>query len=159
MDEQTIAILKKRAQRYAPPAEEKKAAVLIGNFVGCRVGEIQFAIPSSIVVECAPLLHVTPFAGRKHLIGITHLRGDVMALIDLLEATSGRPSGKCANIAIIQAPAGRFAIPVSEVLGMRNIHEDELLPAGQIPVVSPLIKGATKDLWFLVAEQSLLALV
>jgi Chemotaxis signal transduction protein len=158
MDERVTAILKKRAQRYAPPLEEKKQDILVGIFVGCRIGEIQFALPSAVVVECAPLAHWTPFFGHKHLLGITHLRGDVMSLIDLSEAVTGKPSGQCNSMAVIQAPHGRFAVPVSEVLGMRNVEKNDLIPQEQWPLTSDLIFGATRDFWFLVKEKALLEL-
>jgi chemotaxis signal transduction protein len=158
MDERVTAILKARAQRYAPPLKEKKPDILVGIFVGCRIGKLQFALPSEIVIECAPLLHWTPFFGHKYLLGITHLRGDVMSLIDLCEAVTGKPSGECNNMAIIQAPNGRFAVPITEVLGMRNVEKGDLIPQEELPLTSELIFGATRDFWYLVEQQALLEL-
>jgi len=158
MDERVMAILKKRAQRYAPPLEEKKQDILVGVFVGCRIGDIQFGLPSEAIVECAPLIHWTPFFGHKYLLGITHLRGDVMSLLDLSEAVTGKPSGDCGNMAVIQAPDGRFAVPVAEVLGMRNVENNDLTPEEELTLKSDLIFAATRDFWFLLKEKALLEL-
>jgi len=155
MDERMEALLKKRAERYARPPEQKKEDTSIGTFLGCGIGNIRIGIPSEMVLECSALTHWTPFSGRKYLLGLTHLRGDVMSLIDLLEAVAGHPSGKCLNMAVLQGSGGRFAVPIQEVLGLRVVEMGELLLQEQTPINSPLIFAATRDLWFLLNDQLL----
>lgn len=155
MDERSLSILQDRTRRYGAAVESKKIEQSIGAFVGCRIGDMQLGLPSEIVHEFAPLVHWSPFRGRRCLLGITHLRGDVMSLIDLFEALVGKPSGKCAWMAILQGRGGRVAVPVGEILGIRSVQIGEILPPEQSPFASPLIMATTVDLWFLLEEQKL----
>lgn len=155
IDERMANILLERARRYGKPIETRTPDTSLGTFVGYRVGEVQLALPSHIVHEFALLTHWTPFGGRKHLIGLTHVRGDVMALIDLMETITGRASGKCPWMVVMQGRGGRIAAPVSNILGIRNVEVGELLPQDQSPISSPLVMATTNDLWFLLDEQKL----
>lgn len=155
MDSKTLEILQQRALRYGKPLDTRSTNPALGTFVGCRIGEIHLGLPSEMVHEFAPLSHYTPFRGRKSLVGLTHLRGDVMSLLDLLEAVTGNATGKCQWMVVLQGLGGRVAAPVNSILGIRIVEMAELLPQDQNPIASPLVMAATNDLWFLLDEQKL----
>lgn len=156
MDERTLTILRERARRYATkPEANLEDRVTAGTFVGFRVGELTLGLPSSVVHEFAALSHWTPFEGARFLIGITHLRGDVMSLIDLLKAVSGKPSPVCSWMVVLQGKGGRVAAPAGEIIGIRQVEMGDLLPPGQSPVASSLLMATTLDLWCLIDEQKL----
>lgn len=156
MDDRTLAILQARTRRYAAkPDEARTEEITLGTFVGYRVGELTFGLPSTIVHEFAALHQWTPFEGKEFLIGITHLRGDVMSLIDLLKAVTGKPSPACQWMVVLQGRGGRVAAPAGEIIGIRQIEMKELLPPEQCPISSPLIMATTGDLWLVLDEQKL----
>lgn len=156
MDDRTLAILQQRTRRYAAkPDAARSEEIALGTFVGYRVGELTFGLPSSIVHEFAALHHWTPFEGKEFLIGITHLRGDVMSLIDLLKAVTGKPSPPCQWMVVLQGKGGRVAAPATEIIGIREIEMNELLPPEQCPLHSPLIMATTGDLWLVLDELKL----
>src|SRR5262245_31756667 len=101
MDDRMEAILSRRAPRYAATPEEKSVDTSIGMYVGGRIRGLSIGLPAELVLECASLTHWTPFPGRRHLLGITHLRGDVMALMDLMDALTGNASGSCSSMAVL----------------------------------------------------------
>jgi chemotaxis signal transduction protein len=149
MDEKTLARLEERTRRYGAPAETKAASRELGRFVGFRVRDTILGIPVAMVHEFAPLAQWVPLGGLRHVLGIAQLRGEVMALVDLFEALAGRPSEVGDFIVVLQGRGGRTAAPVSEVLGTRSVLEEELVPAGQLPLLCPAVTGTTLDLWHL----------
>jgi chemotaxis signal transduction protein len=155
MDEKMLAALQERSRRYGIPIATKKSDTTLGAFVGYLAGEIQIGLPSEMVHEFAPLTHWTPFRGSKFLLGITHLRGDVMGLMDLLQALTGRASGDCHWMVVIQCKGGRVAIPVHGIIGIRSVEMGELLNVDESPLSSPLVMATTRDLWFLLDEQKI----
>lgn len=156
MDDRTMTILAERTRRYAARvASQAEDEITLGTFVGFRLGELTFGLPSAIVHEFASLTQWTPFAGKEFLIGVTHLRGDVMSLIDLLKSVTGRPSPSCSWMVVMQGPGGRVAAPAGEMIGIRQIAMKELLTPEQCPVFSPLLMATTVDLWLLLDEKKL----
>lgn len=155
MDDRMLSILQERTHRYGAAIETKKSQAEFGTFVGFRIREFIVGIPAQLVHEFAPLTSWTPFAGLAYLIGITHLRGDVMALMDLLKAITGRPSEQCSWMIVLQGKGGRVAAAVSEILGIRTIGMENLLEPEQSPIHSPLVLATTSDFWFLLDEQKL----
>ena len=151
------AVLEARAQRYAeaPPAPD--GATEVGTYTGCRVAGLVLGIPVELTHEFAPLRHWTRLQGRQGLLGVTHVRGDVMALLDVALLLAGREAGGCDWMLVLQGRGGRAAAPVAEVLGSRRVTSADLLPAEQAPVVGPGISGVTADLWFLVDPDALTA--
>lgn len=157
MDEVLRGILEARARRYAAPPLAPDNGADVGTYAGCRIGPTVLGIPVSLVHEFAPLRHWTPLRGRPGLLGVTHLRGDVMALVDLLDLLAARPSGECEWMVVVQGRGGRSAAPVSEVVGIRRVGSADLLPPEQAPSLGRGVSGVTTDLWFLVDPAALAA--
>ena len=156
MDDRMLGILKERARRYSLKIESPSSTVTsLGTFVGYRSGDLIFGIPSQIVHEFAALQNWTPFTGRRFLVGLTHLRGDVMSLVDLSQAVTGKPATISSWMLVIQGKGGRVAAPATEIIGIRSVEMSELLAPEQSPVESPLLMATTVDLWFLLDEQKL----
>jgi chemotaxis signal transduction protein len=149
MDEKTRARFEERTRRFGAAAETKAAAREVGRYVGFRVQDAILGVPVAMVHEFAPLAQWVPLGGLRHVLGIAQLRGEVMALVDLLEALTGRATEIGDWIVVLQGRGGRTAAPVSEVLGTRSVHEDELVPSGQVLPLCPAVIGTTRDLWHL----------
>jgi len=142
-------VLAERARRYGAAVSVAAAGAEVGTFVGCRAGDAVFGFPVALVTEIAPLQCFTPLAGLRFVRGLTHLRGDVMALVDVFEALTGRPSPQGHWMLVLEGRGGRAAVPVEEFLGARLVREPDLLPAERAPELMQGITAATQDLWLL----------
>jgi chemotaxis signal transduction protein len=148
-DEAFERVLDERARRYGAPVREAAVGAEVGTFVGCKAGDTVFGFPVALVTELAPLQCFTPLAGLRFVRGLTHLRGDVMALVDVFEALTGRPSPRSPWMLVLEGRGGRAAVPVEEFLGARLVREPDLLPAERAPRLMRGITAATQDLWLL----------
>ena len=155
MDEAVRWVLEARARRYADAPPEDVAGSVVGSYAGCRIGTLVLGIPVDAVHEFAPLRHWTPLQTTGGILGVTHLRGDVMALVDLLATLTGQPSGECAWMMVLQGSGGRAAVPVAEVLGTRVVRSVDVLGPGQAPRIGAGIAAVTTDLWFLLDPDAL----
>jgi chemotaxis signal transduction protein len=149
MNERERALLEQRTRRYAAALETDDQAQVLGTFVGCRISETLVGLPVAIVHEFAALERWTPLRGQRFVLGATQVRGEVMALVDLLEGLLARASGECGWMVVLQGRGGRAAAPISEMLGTRIVLASELLPAAQAPLSARGIVGTTGDLWLL----------
>ena len=155
MDESVRWVLEARARRFAEVPAAEAPGELVGEYAGCRVGASVLGIPVATMHEFAPLRSFTPLRGRRGLLGVTHLRGDVMALVDLLDLLAGHPAGECGWMMVLQGSGGRCAVPVGEVLGTRRVRTTDLLPPAQAPRLGPGVAAVTSDLWFLLDPDAL----
>ncbi|HBL27868.1 MAG TPA: hypothetical protein DD490_13600 [Acidobacteria bacterium] len=152
MDESDAAfqrVLAERARRYGAPVQAATTGGEVGTFVGCRVGDTVLGFPVALVAEIAPLQRFTPLAGLRFARGLTHLRGDVMALVDVFAALTGQPARQGPWMLVLEGRDGRTAVPVEEFLGARLVREPDLLPAERAPELMRGITAATQDLWLL----------
>jgi chemotaxis signal transduction protein len=149
MDERMREQLEERTRRFGAARETKSASREHGRYVGFRVHDTTLGVPVSLVNEFAPLTHWVPLRGLRHVLGVAQLRGEVMALVDLFEALTGRGAAVGDWVVVLQGRGGRTAAPVSEVLGTRTVLESELLAPGQLPPLCPAVAAVTQDLWHL----------
>lgn len=138
-----------RAKRYGDSVGDLSLGTEVGSFVGCRAGDAVFGFPVALVAGFAPLPRFTPLAGLRFVRGLTHLRGDVMALVDVFEAVTGRAARIGHWMLVLEGRGGRVAVPVEEFLSTRVVHEPDLLPVEQTPELMRGITRATRDLWLL----------
>ncbi len=143
------AALDRRARRYGESAEVVALGEEVGAFVGCRAGDAVFGFPVGLVAGFAPLPRFTPVAGLRFVRGLTHLRGDVMALVDVFEAITGRAARIGHWMLILEGRGGRVAAPVEAFLDTRVVYQPDLLPAEQTPELMRGITRVTRDLWLL----------
>lgn len=141
--------LDQRAQRYGAAASVEALSAEVGTFVGCRAGDAVFGFPVGMVAGLAALPRFTPISGLRFVRGLTHLRGDVMALVDVIEAVTGRSAKMGHWMLVLEGRGARAAAPVEEFLDTRLVREADLLPAEQAPRLMRGITSATKDLWLL----------
>lgn len=150
MTEREQRIFLERAARYARSADKEETREVYGRYAGIQIRETCVGIPLEHLVECAPLEGITSLKGLRHLIGVTQLRGEALGLFDLLQGLTGQESGECSRMAVLGFAEGRAAVAATDVLGLRVVYRDELLPAEQIPPTAgttPVV--TTKDLWLL----------
>lgn len=157
MDEAMRATLEERGRRYGAPVEAKAAAVDVGRYAGFRIHDAVLGVPISLVHEFAPLRHWVPLSGAAHVLGVAQLRGEVLALVDLLQALTGRPSELGEWMVVLQGRGGRTAAPVSEVLDTRTVTEADLAPQGQAVPLCAAVTRVTSDLWHLLDTEAALA--
>jgi chemotaxis signal transduction protein len=155
MDDRTRSQLAERSRRVAQPATAKSASREVGRFVGFRVQDTLFGVPVSMVHEFARLTHWVPLAGAPHVLGVAQLRGEAIALVDLLGALTGRPCEIGDWIVVLQGRGGRVAAPVSEVRETRLVLESDLAPRDQLSAPSPAATAVTNDLWWLLEGPAL----
>jgi chemotaxis signal transduction protein len=152
-------VLAERGERYGAAVGEADRGAEVGTFVGCRAGDVVFGVPVSLVAEFAPLQRFTPLAGLRFVRGLTHLRGDVMALVDVFEAVTGMPTRLGQWMLVLEGRSSRAAVPVDEFLATRSVHEPELLPPERAPELMRGIAAATEDLWLLLDVATVRSLI
>lgn len=148
-DEAFKKSLDARALRYGASVDQASSAAEVGTFVGCRAGDAIFGFPVALVAGFAPLPRFTPVSGLRFVRGLTHLRGDVMALVDVFEAVTGRMAKMGHWMLVLEGRGGRAAVPVEEFLSTRLVREPDLLPAERAPELMKGVSSATTDLWLL----------
>lgn len=155
----TLRVLEARSLRYGAANETEETSAEVGTFVGCRAGEAVFGVPIALVAEIAPLQRFTPVTGLRFVRGLTHLRGDVMAVVDVFEALTGRP-GRIGNwMLVLECRGGRAAVPIQEFLTVRLVRESDLLAAEKAPELMRGIASATSDLWLLLEAAAVRAVL
>jgi len=157
MDDRTRETLEARRQRYGAAPPERTAPNVVGSFVGLRIHDVTLGLPVTLVHEFAPLKHWVPLAAGRNILGIAQLRGEVLALVDLLAALTGRASPAASWMVVVQGRGGRAAAPVAEVLGTRVVTESDLAPASQVTPLCDATTRVTRDLWHLVDAVALTA--
>ena len=142
------AILEERARKLAQRDTGSAVRSPWAEVVVMEAGSSTFGVPSTelrVVVAATP---ITPLPGLPpFMLGVAHVRGELLSVIDLTELRGVGRIGHAPLFAVVEVEARALAISVSSVLGFRTIHASELEPSllheqGE----DSFTKAVTKDL-------------
>ena len=158
--EQTRAILDARARKLAarpPQVARDQLSLAVFQLAGER-----YAIELGWIHEVARLTDYTPVPGvPDHVVGLTSLRGEIIAVIDLRRlfglAISGL--GDQSRLVVIGDRHAEFGILVDSALGTATLTAADVLatPAGVAPTARACVRGVTADAMIILDGQALLA--
>ncbi len=144
-------ILDSRARQLSQTHAEVPLASEFVEVLTFAVGRDRFAIETRFVTEVLRGVQVTPLPGdTKPLMGLTNLRGDVLAVMSL---TGALPLGNDVNaddvgrwIIVLGDDRAKFGIAVSDVTEVVSYPLDSILPSSVATTVNPgLLRGVTAD--------------
>ncbi len=120
-------ILRRRAERLAERRAEVRHEGSAIDMVLIDVGRETLALPAESVREITALPPVTPVPGLPpYLVGITHLRGELVSVLDLGRWLGIAGAGACRYLVWLDHPKGPLGLLAERVAGFRRVWEDEL---------------------------------
>lgn len=137
-------ILKRRAERLAALMSDEKPRRIALQVAIVGTGGQRFGITVDALREIVVLPAITTLPGLpRWLLGITHVRGELIGVVNLAEAL-GANTTELKAMAIVNGSGGLLGLAVESVLGFRDIAEDELTEPMRFDAQSP-IRSLTKD--------------
>lgn len=128
LDEGAIEeVLRARAERLAKRPDTGAARRLLGRIVVVSVGKRQIGLPVErlrTIVRAGPV-SVLPGLPRS-MPGITHVRGELMSVVDVGQWLDGSGSEARAFLAVLDSDDGPLALCVDRVVGVQSVYEDEV---------------------------------
>jgi purine-binding chemotaxis protein CheW len=130
-DEQALALLKKRAEELAKPAEDPRPAAQ-EPFLHFRLGRSEeYGVPGTAVEEAVTVTSIARVpCAPPSVVGVINRRGQMLPVLDLcqffgLEAEP-REDGQPMDIVVVGAAGFTVGVRVDELLGMAAYVPDEL---------------------------------
>jgi len=118
-----LAQLDQRIRRRVPVAAAGAPLSEIRGRLALRLGSWNLLFTMDEVVEIIPVPRITRVPGVKRwLLGIANLRGRVIAVSDLRDFLTGRPTPQLPGSQVVVVRAGQwdYGLLVDEVIGMRH---------------------------------------
>ncbi len=145
--EQSRRLLLERAAQLSTPPENKPDTSELLEVVGFRLGEEEFAIATQYVLEMTLPKQITPIPQTEsYILGVTNLRGEVTAIIDLARflGISGERDDGPAQVLVLGAERPEFGVMVDGIQHVMPLHRSELAePAGVVGSQRELMLGCT----------------
>lgn len=107
-----------------------------------RLGVSYYAVSSSVVDHVGALAKPTPVpTAPSQFLGVVHVRGRVIAVVDLGSVLGATPEEKSQGddesfqerLVVLDADRTPFAVPADSVLGLREVEVDSIRPASVLP--------------------------
>jgi len=157
---QVRAIMDARARKLAArpaPVTGDQLALAIFELAGER-----YAVELRWVHEVARLTDYTPVPGTPdHVVGLTSLRGDILAVIDLRKLFELTTSGldDQSRLVVLGDRHGEIGILVDRALGASTIPAAGVLvtPPGIAPAARSCVRGVTEDAMIVLDGKALLS--
>lgn len=150
--EQTKEIMDKRADALARVPDQKPDSSEILEVITFPLGKEQFALETNFVREVYRAGDITPLPGSpSFVIGLTNLRGQVIAVMDLREFFGMEKTEEVEHPQVVVVGRDRveFGILVDHVYEVANLRFEEILePPGSVA-------GAARDYLRGVTQQAL----
>ncbi|TWU20526.1 purine-binding chemotaxis protein [Novipirellula galeiformis] len=152
--EQSQQVLQERARQLACVPAQALDNRQVMEVVRFRLGREEFAIASEYVLELTYLSATTPIPQTPpHFVGVTNLRGEVTAIIDLgkllkipPDADHSNASEQPTQVLVLGQERPEFAMVISGMEHLTILRRDELLdPVGVTGSHRDLMLGCTKD--------------
>jgi purine-binding chemotaxis protein CheW len=154
--DRTVRVLRKRAEELARPLEDGSRGTLYSVAV-LALGDEQIAIEADHLREIVKVPPVAPVPSTPPWItGITQLRGELLAVVDLAHLLGLEPRGERALLAVVDAAEGPVGLLVEKVLGFREIRAEELSTIEAVDPRRP-VRAITRDLVTTLDMERLLA--
>ena len=159
--EQARRIMDERARALArvPPAARPGAERI--ELVTFALANERYAVEMRCVREVARLVDVTPVPGTPDfIVGVTNLRGTVLAVIDLGRLFDLPRKGltDLARIVVLGTDVAEFGVLADEVLGQLDLAAADILeaPAGAAGGGRAHVRGVTRDALIVLDGEALL---
>lgn len=160
--EQEERLLHERARLLAQvPEQPPDASEILEVIVFTMAGE-DFALETRFVREVTKPGRITPLPGApQFLVGVTNLRGQVTAVVDLrvLFDIGGSDKRQAAQVLVLGTDRTEFAITLDRIDQVTNLRIDEVLPPpGSLPGASrKYLRGVTSKPLMILDGEVLLA--
>lgn len=154
------AIMDARARALAK-VPEARGGQEITDVVGFTLGRERYAIETRYVREVAAFAHYMPVPGTpEFLVGVTNLRGTVLAVMDLRTFFNIPRKGvtDLAHVIVLGGARAEFGILVDALQGHTDIPAAEVRPPAEVSGLrNAYLKGVTRDAILLLDGAKLLA--
>ena len=155
-------LLRKRAIEMAVEPEQKKDSSTIIEFIVFVLADESFGVESAFVREVCPLKDYTILPGTpSFILGIINVRGQILSVVDLKKFfhLPEKGLGELNKVIILRNDQMEFGILADEVIGIRIIFKDDILP---VPLAvngisEKYLKGVTKDGLIILSAVNLLS--
>jgi purine-binding chemotaxis protein CheW len=148
--EQARAVLDERARALARrPLEDARAGRTI-EAVTFSLANERYAIEAAVVREVVRLVHLTPVPGAgAFLAGVTNLRGEMLAVIDLRRFFDLPEKGltDLSRVIVLGADRSEFGVLADQAHDIVRLGVEELLerPASGPEIAREYVRGVTED--------------
>lgn len=158
--EQTQRILHQRARQLAQAPVAQQTPEQLIEVITFAIANEQFALSTEFVREVVPRMRCTPIpAAPAHLVGVTNLRGGILAVFDL-RPLGGWPIGDRSSerLLILGTERPEFGICVEEVYEVTRWPTSAILELPTTPwsLDRKLLLGVTADMRILLNGEALL---
>jgi purine-binding chemotaxis protein CheW len=158
--EQARRVLDERARRlaYQPPAPARGEALSVATF---SVGNERYAIETRFVREIVRLVDLTPVPGaRDFLRGVTNLRGEILAVIDLRRFFGLPDQGvtDLARVVVLGEDTDELGVLADQTHAIVDVRGDRVLPPSRTAPTPgrAYVRGVTADALILLDGAALL---
>ena len=148
--EETMAILKARAEALAREGDDHERARDVLEVVAFQLGQEKYGVELRYVREVCPMNELTPLPGTPaFVLGILNVRGQVLSVLDIrkLFDLPQRGVGDLDRIIVLHHGGMELGILGDTILGVIQVPTDELQPG--LPTLTGLrgeyLKGVTRD--------------
>jgi purine-binding chemotaxis protein CheW len=159
--ERARSLLDERARALARPIDEAPAPGEMLELVAFALGRERYAIESRFVREVSRLLDLTPVPGAPALVrGVTHLRGEILAVVDLRRLFRAGDPGvtDLSRLIVLGAGEPELGILADEVHALEHLAAGEVRsppePAG---LGRAYLRGVTREALVVLDGDALLA--
>ena len=131
--------LKMATPQELPVGEPAIGSPRSGSDPGGRLAVVVFAVdgascavPLEATERALHMVAVSPLPGAPTILaGVINLHGSVVPVVDLRRrlGLAPRPYGLRAHLLLVTSPRRRLALSADQVLGVRTIPEDSVLPS------------------------------
>lgn len=144
------AVLEERAciLSHAPAPALHPAAVL--EIITFELANERYAIETRYVREVVPLTERIPLPGApEFLVGILNLRGEILALIDLLQfgGVDNKSLAAASRVLVLGGERAEFGVVADAVHEVVKLRVDELLPPPEaaVGIDRECLRGVTRE--------------
>lgn len=129
-DDRKLRLLRERAQELAARDDNVATRPIVARVVVVETGREAYGIPVEAIREIVKATPIAPLPGLpSHLPGVAAVRGELVSVVDLGEMNGRGRTGLGALFAILDAPQGPVALRIENVVGIRDVYEDEIADA------------------------------
>lgn len=159
LPEEASATLEKRARELAVPLGDELAERDTIEALAFRIGSDVYALETTYILELTHLSTLTVVPGcPPFLRGVTNLRGEILAVIDLSLFFGLTPTGDSDRLLVLGLERPEFGILIDEADEVKELSRSSIvLPAVAIPEVQrEFLLGATPDATLVLAGMAML---
>jgi purine-binding chemotaxis protein CheW len=155
LSSEDMEVLRARARRLASREQGRARSATADSeqyetYVCFRLLDERYGVPLAAVSEVFPLRTIVSIPGApRHVLGLTRLRGKVIALVDLRRYWRGSTVGHVdSDLAVFVEDEGvEYGLVCNEVLGLLHIPSDEIedVPSNVPGRLASSMRGFTSD--------------